>query len=103
MEGQYITLYRRNVSLEIMLKEDLSTEGINSANFVIDNYLRSGPEPVSWDNLRFFLERKEKRVKRNCIKDVEKLGLEWGEIWEDIKYLLERAKKLKYIDEARNR
>jgi hypothetical protein len=96
MEGQIIRFYKNEVALEIFLNDDLSTMWKDDASITIDTGMIDC-KPKYWDNLRFFLENKEKLIKKECKPDVKELGLKWGEVYADIKYLIKKAKKLGYL------
>ena len=98
MEGQIIQFYKNAVTLEIFLSDDdeLTSKGVEYGSFIIDTGV-IGCEIKYWDNLRLFLESDKKTIKKECKPDVVELGLKWKEVYEDIKYLLKKAKRLGYL------
>jgi hypothetical protein len=98
MEGNIIQFYKNEVTLEIFLSDDdeLTSKGLEYASFMIDTGMKDC-KPKYWDNLRFFLERDKKTIKKECKPDVVELGLKWKEVYADIKYLLKKAKRLGYL------
>jgi hypothetical protein len=96
MEGQFISFYKNEVTLEIFLNDDLTSQGKDWASITVDTGM-IGSKPKYWDNLRFFLENEEKVIKKQCKPDVKEIGLSWKEVYKDIKFLIGRAQKLGYL------
>lgn len=91
-----VQLHLDEVELNISVKEDLSCQDGDLANY---GYIQVstgsiGEKECFWDNLEFFLNCGEKEFKEECKKELQQKGFDHKEIYKKIKRLLKRAKKL---------
>ena len=96
MEGQFISFYKYEVTLEIWLEDDLTSRKDLFGAFTISTG-KIGDEDAYWDNISFFIQNKEKVVKKDCKSDIKKLGLKWKDVYADIMYLIKKAQGLGYL------
>lgn len=95
MEGVIISLYKDDVTLDVWVKDDLSKDktlfGAIKVSEGMDN------EFCYWDNIPFFQNVSRKDFRNECGGDLGKLRHRGNEIYDDIKYLISKAKKLNLL------
>jgi hypothetical protein len=96
MQGQSIHFYSNNVTLEIYLNDSLEPNGPMQSYLEVDDGLFD-TKSKCWDNMRFFLEAPKDVIKEECRSDVEELGLNIDDVYEDVVYLIKKANKLGYL------
>lgn len=98
MEGIKIEFYKDNVTLTIYLKEDLTPQ------FPLFGHVEvhSGAlidESDFWDSLDWSISCNKEEFKKELKKSLEKKGYNWKDTYKDMKYLLNKAKKLNLTSE----
>lgn len=93
MEGQYISFYKNDVTLEIWVDEELRPDKNLFGSITVSSG-QIGAEEAYWDNLSYFLNLSKKEFKKECKEELVKLGFSWKEVYIDMVYLLDKAKKL---------
>ena len=51
-------------------------------------------KPIFYDRLSFFMDCGRKEFKKECKEEIENIGLDWDEIFRDVKRVIKRAIKL---------
>lgn len=93
MQGQFISFYSNNTTLEIWL--DVENGLLKNRTPLFGGILVTtgnlGDKELYWDNLDFFLNIKKKTFKKACREEVESIDLDWKEIYQDILGVLSKA------------
>lgn len=93
MEGQYISFYKNDVTLDVWVDDDLQPDK-NLFGAITVSSGQTGSEDAYWDNLSYFLNIGKKEFKKECKEELVKLGFSWKEVYTDVAYLVDKAKKL---------
>ena len=96
MEGIVIQYYKDDTSLNIYLDEDLKRAKEGSGYIEISTGSVAESE-IFWDNINFFIGVSKKDFEAECKKELKKCGFKWKEAYEDIKYLISKAKDYGHI------
>ena len=100
----YIQFYLDEIELNISIKDDLTgyseNEPLYNFGYIQVSTGHINDEDCFWDNLDFFISAGKKEFKEECKKELQQKGFEdWKGIYNKIKILLKRAKKLNLITE----
>lgn len=91
-----VQLYLNDIELKILVTRKLKKKNTFLNSGYIETPISEG-KVIFWDNLEFFINCGKKEFKIECMEDLNKANYNWEQVYEDIKTLLKRAKKLNII------
>lgn len=104
MKGSYISFYSNDVTLELFLDSKSSTIKADSGllGFIKVQGSMKEDKEVYWDGIDFFLNVSKKEFKKDCKEELVGIGMDWKDVYQDIKEVFNEAKRFGLIPEHKN-